>query len=406
MRRRTTGKRARHALRAALRIILWPLQGLALALFGFCCAAMRPRRAAVFGGWIGRAFGPHFHWHRRLRDNLSIALPHATSERVEALARAAWGSFGATLAEGVHLKTIADRAYDEHVEVVLSPRIEAWRARPGPFIFVTAHLGNWEIAAAPARHLGLPLAVVYSRPANPLVDWLVRRQRRHLGCRFLAADMGVRPLLRELRAGRSIGLLVDLRVGNGAAMPFCGQPTTTTLVPARLALKFGCPLIPVRVERLQPARLRVTVHDPVLPDAAAAPELQVRQMMARINAMLESWIVARPHEWQCFQNRWPKATRKRVLSDREQRAGRPRERQRAWSRAPAPASAPSPRPAWRRWLQMISTKVALGWPVGIALLAGAATVAPAQARLCEAWAGLPGSAGSTIGLEACRRDRR
>ena len=34
---------------------------------------------------------------------------------------------------------------------------------------------------------------------------------------------------------------------------------------------------------------------------------------ARINALFESWIVARPHEWQCFQNRWPKSTRRQVL---------------------------------------------------------------------------------------------
>jgi KDO2-lipid IV(A) lauroyltransferase len=315
----------RHALRAALRLAVWPLEGLALGLFWFCCRLMSPRRAAVFGGWLGRALGPHSPRHRRLHDNLSIVLPHATSERVEALAQAIWGSFGATLAEGAHFKTIADAHIDEHVEVVFDPGAEACRGRPGPFIFVTAHLGNWEVAAAAGRHLGLPLTVVYSRPANPIVDWLVQHQRRHLGCRFLATDRSIRPLLSELRAGRSIGLLVDLRVENGAAILFCGQHTTTTLVPARLAVKLGCPLVPVRVERLQPAQLRVTVYDPVLPDDAAAPDLQVRQMMIRINAMFESWIVARPEEWQCFQNRWPKSTRERVLRDRARRTSRLRE---------------------------------------------------------------------------------
>jgi hypothetical protein len=36
-------------------------------------------------------------------------------------------------------------------------------------------------------------------------------------------------------------------------------------------------------------------------------------MMARVNGLLESWIVARPYEWQCFQNRWPKSTRLKTL---------------------------------------------------------------------------------------------
>jgi KDO2-lipid IV(A) lauroyltransferase len=148
----------------------------------------------------------------------------------------------------------------------------------------------------------------------------MRRQRRHLRCRFLSADAGMRPLLQELRAGRSIGLLVDLRVKSGDRVPFCGQDTTTTLVPARLALKLGCPLVPVRVERVRPAHLRVTLYDPVSPDDRMRPDLRARTMMARINALFESWIVGRPHEWQCFQNRWPKSTRRDVLLARK-RAG-------------------------------------------------------------------------------------
>ena len=312
MRRRNITK-ARHALRPALRLIVWPLQGLALATFWSICAAMGPERAATFGARLARAFGPRFRWHGRLRDNLAIALPNASPERVEELARAAWGSFGATLAEYAHLRTIADRRFDEHVEVALAPGVDASRASGRPFIFVTAHLGNWEISAATARSLGLPLTVVYSRQSNPITDWLVQRRRRDLGCRFLAADDSIRPLLTELRAGRSIGLLVDLRVESGEPLPFCGYDTATTLVPARLALRFGCPLVPVRVERVRPAHLRVTLHDPVPPRAAAAPDAQARQMMTGVNALFEAWIVARPHEWQCFQNRWPKATRKRAL---------------------------------------------------------------------------------------------
>lgn len=315
MRRRTPDK-AKHVLRPALRSIVWPLQALALALFWSCCAAMRPERAAAVGARLGQALGPRFRWHERLCDNLAVALPGASGEQIEAWARQAWGSFGATLAEYAHFETIADRAFEEHVEVAVHPGVEAYRGRGKPFIFVTAHLGNWEISAATARHLGLPLTVIYSPQSNPLTNWLLQRRRRALDCAFLAAGDGMRPLMRELRAGRSIGLLVDVRVKSGDAVPFCGQDTTTTVVPARLALKFDCPLVPVRVERTRPAHLRVTLYDPVLADRTAPPEAEARQMMAKVNALFEAWIGARPYEWQCFQNRWPKSTRKRALQGR------------------------------------------------------------------------------------------
>jgi KDO2-lipid IV(A) lauroyltransferase len=303
-------------VRPATRFLLWPMQGLALALFWSCCAATTPERAAALGARLGRAIGPRLHWHRRLRDNLTVALPYATAAQVERTARAVWGSFGATLAEYAHFEAIADRAFRRHVEVVLHRGLEASRGLGQPFIFVTAHLGNWEIAAATARHLDLPLTVIHSPPANPLARWLLERRRRVLGCAFLASHDGIRPLVRELRAWRSIGVLVDSQAESGEPVPFCAQHTTTTLVPARLALKFGCPLVPVRVERLRPAHLRVTLHDPVQADPALAPAGQARQMMAAVNALFESWIVERPYEWQCFQNRWPRSTRRRVVQTR------------------------------------------------------------------------------------------
>jgi KDO2-lipid IV(A) lauroyltransferase len=287
-----------------------------LALFWSCCAATTPERAAAMGARLGRSIGPRLHWHRRLRDNLTVALPHAAAEQVEGIARAVWGSFGATLAEYAHLEAIADRAFGRHVEVVLHPGVEAAHGQGGPFIFVTAHLGNWEIAAATARHLGLPLTVIRSPPSAPLTRWLLERRRRVLGCAFLASGHGIRPLVHDLRAGRSIGLLIDSQAETDDPVPFCAQDTTTTLLPARLALKFGCPLVPVRVERLSPAHLRVTLHDPVLADDDLAPEAQARQMMAKVNALFESWIIERPHEWQCFQNRWPRSTRRRVMQMR------------------------------------------------------------------------------------------
>ena len=44
-------------------------------------------------------------------------------------------------------------------------------------------------------------------------------------------------MLRELQQGRSVGLLMDQRYDRGEKIPFFGVPATTTLVPARLALR-------------------------------------------------------------------------------------------------------------------------------------------------------------------------
>jgi KDO2-lipid IV(A) lauroyltransferase len=126
-------------------------------------------------------------------------------------------------------------------------------------------------------------------------------------------EAGARPLVAELVAGRSLGLLADLRVDGGEPIPFFGQMVQTTLVPARLALKFGCPLVPMRVERLGGARFRATAHPPIRPDDESADPLgQARSMMRQVSALFEGWIREQPAGWQCLKRRWSKDRRRRA----------------------------------------------------------------------------------------------
>jgi Kdo2-lipid IVA lauroyltransferase/acyltransferase len=314
--------RRKHLLRPLRRRVAWPLEALALAAFWQTCALLPAERASALGRGLMRLVGPRLPWHRSLRTNLAVAFADDGAARIAALARGAWGNFGATLAEYPHLIDIGQRRFREHVDVVLCPEVEA-RCKAGlPSVFATAHLGNWELAAAAAASTGVPLSVVYARQANPLIDRMVQRRRRALGCGFVTNEAGARPLLAELAAGRSLGLLADLRVDSGEPIQFFGQMVPTTLVPARLALKFGCPLVPMRVERLGGARFRVTAHPPVRPeDDCADPLVQARSMMRQFNALLESWIREQPDGWQCLKRRWSKSRVRRAPGAADPLAG-------------------------------------------------------------------------------------
>ena len=120
-------------------------------------------------------------------------------------------------------------------------------------MFVTAHVGNWELPGAAASRQGIPVTAIYAPSRNPFVDRMLRLRREALGCRLVSLEEGARPLLRELGEGRSVGLVVDTRDDDGVPLPFFGLDKLTTLAPARLALRFGCELISVRIERLGPA---------------------------------------------------------------------------------------------------------------------------------------------------------
>jgi Kdo2-lipid IVA lauroyltransferase/acyltransferase len=132
-------------------------------------------------------------------------------------------------------------------------------------------------------------------------DW-----RTALGCGFLEVGEASRGMRRELQQGRSVGLLMDQRYDRGVAVPFFGAPAPTALVPARLALRLGVPLIPARIERRGGARFVITVHRPIEPMSELGLEEAAVGMTVRVNQLFERWIAAAPDQWYCAKRRWPR----------------------------------------------------------------------------------------------------
>ena len=73
--------------------------------------------------------------------------------------------------------------------------------------------------------------------------------------------------MRAMKQGRTAAMVMDRRVDDGSPIRFFGHDKHSTLMPARLAMKFDCELVPAQVERLKDAHYRVTFHPPVAPDA-------------------------------------------------------------------------------------------------------------------------------------------
>jgi KDO2-lipid IV(A) lauroyltransferase len=133
---------------------------------------------------------------------------------------------------------------------------------------------------------------------------MIQAQRNSLGYQLIAKNNGLRQLVREIRSGRSVGLLPDQRVDSGEPVPFFGCDAPTTTSPARLAIKLNCPLIPVQIERTGNARFRAVFHRPVLNGKKAGEQSDPLQVTAELNSLFESWIRSRPDQWICMKRRW------------------------------------------------------------------------------------------------------
>lgn len=284
------------------RRLAWRVQALALGTFWACARFLPSRLAAAAGSRLFRWLGPLTRKQRFVARNLELAYPDLGRDDRNAIAREVWSNFGAVLAEYPHLGRYAARETDA-LETVLHPKARALLDEGRPAVYVTAHLANWELPGLALSRLGISLSVVYAPQSNPFVDAMLQRHRSALGCAFVPKTDSIRTLLGALKAGRSVGLLSDQRTDFGEQLPFFGRPAMTAISPAWLALRQGCPLVPVRVERLAHGRYRVHVLAPLTGDDGS--RAGVLALSRRLNALFEAWIRERPGQWLCMRRRWP-----------------------------------------------------------------------------------------------------
>lgn len=292
---------------AVLRKARWSIEAGILSLFWGICARLSPDAASGLGRRLLRLIGPGLRKSAYMERNLSVAFPDLTGGERRDLLREIWGNTGAVLAEYPHLERMVQTAFDDHFEIDSQVDISEYGAGGKQGIFVSAHFGNWEISAGAAAHLGVPLTVVYTPINNPYIDRKLRTYREGLGCQLLDRNTGLPHLVKDLSQGRSLGLVVDHRDDGGMPMPFFGYDKLSTVIPARLALRFGCDLIPVRVERVQGAHFRMSVFAPIEPDPSIeSAKDQAVQMMIEVNRHFEQWIRERPQQWLCTKRAWAK----------------------------------------------------------------------------------------------------
>ncbi|MDE3060139.1 MAG: lauroyl acyltransferase [Pseudomonadota bacterium] len=268
----------------------------------FAIFRMLPLDAASWvGGFLMRAIGPLLPAHRTAANNLSLAFPAMPAQEKRRLLAAMWDNLGRTAAELPHLSGEA-----LHRRVTLHGT-ENIPAEGRPTIFFSGHLGNWELTYPLAHHRGLPVTLIYRKANNPYVDKIITRIRATQSTDMLPKGPGGSiKLARTIKSGRSLAMLVDQKMNDGISVPFFGRNAMTAPAIAEFALRYGMPLIPVRVVRVRGCHFEAFVYPPLHYEKTGDEARDVLAIMTQINALLESWIREHPEQWFWVHKRWPR----------------------------------------------------------------------------------------------------
>ena len=170
-------------------------------------------------------------YRRHLKENLGQAgISHALAGQVAVES----GKQAVELAR-IWLRTLAE-ANAQVVAVVGWEHVEAARVEGKGMVFLTPHLGCFEITA---QYLSahFPITVLYRPPKQAGLQYLIETGRQREQLHIAPADLsGVRSLIKALRKGQAVGLLPDQapKTGEGMWLDFFGRPAYTMTLAARL----------------------------------------------------------------------------------------------------------------------------------------------------------------------------
>ena len=243
----------------------------------------------------------------KARVNLAIAFPEASEEWRERTARQIFRYLGVSAAELIKLDEIWEQRH-QRLEWDISPGAAEVIERKGAAMFVSAHIGAWQITNLLSLEYGLTISTIYAPESNETLRNMMLDLRKSLGVGLISTDAGVRPLMKELAAGHSVGMAMDTRLDTGKLLPYFGRDALTNTTAARLALRSGAALLPIRGVRLPGNRFRICLYDPLVSEQPDAPlDEQAAELTVQINRYFEQWIRESPEQWICLKRRWPKA---------------------------------------------------------------------------------------------------
>ncbi len=267
----------------------------------------RPVARAV-GAWVAAAvycFRPPL--RRAAAFNLRLAFPEWTAAQRRHAIRGLVRHIGWMAGEFSQFPKYTRKNIERVVALDGFEHFAAAERRGKGVLFLTGHMGAWELAPFAHALYGHPLHFLVRPIENARVDALVNRYRCLSGNSPIDKNQSARAMLKTLRDGGTVGILADQNTSleEGVFVNFFGIPACTTTGLARIALHTDAAVVPAYVfwdAGLRKYRLR---FEPAVELARSGDEAaDIRENTARFTRVIEDYARRHPDQWLWVHRRW------------------------------------------------------------------------------------------------------
>jgi KDO2-lipid IV(A) lauroyltransferase len=281
----------------------FPLRILA-AFVGFLPRSL----ARAFGISLGMlAYAVRVRLRRVGRRNLDLAFPALSRKEKRRILRDVYINLGRLLAEFCLFPRYTKKNVGRVAVYEGFQNFAEAQARGKGVVFLTAHLGGWEVASFAHSLYGHPMNIVMRPLDNPLVDAMVDRYRTLHGNRTVSKQDFARGLLTALRQGETVGILMDTNMTppQGAFVDFFGVPACTATGLARVALHTDAAVLPAfGVWDKHLGKYKICFEPPLKLVCTGDDEADAVANTAMFTKAIEDYVLKYPDQWLWVHRRW------------------------------------------------------------------------------------------------------
>ena len=243
---------------------------------------------------------------RIVRRNLLFSLVEFTPQQIQSMMKRIFQHFGITILELLQMtcfskQDLTSKVRVENIEIL----IDAIAKQKG-IVLITAHLGNYEMAAQSIPCLlGQQMSVVAKKLRNVRLNRFIHNLRTLFGNKVIYKKGALPEMMQTLRKGEMVAILMDIsRRFDGVEVNFFGRRATATPAAALLGLRCKSPIIPAFCHRHPKGKLIVRVEPPIEIKRTKDLRSDLQFNTQLITDRIERAVLSYPEQWNWMLKRW------------------------------------------------------------------------------------------------------
>lgn len=237
--------------------------------------------------------------------NLKIAFPHYSKSKINKIALLNYIEVIHIFVEVIFLRFISKINVKKMI-LVPEDFMRLMEKYPGKIMFLTGHLGNWEVAAlSGALNLNRKFSVLAKKQASGFAAKFIKNTRELYGNKEVYTGANIKELLNALNKEEIVAIVADQRgPRESIKLNFFNYQTSVQTGFAKIALKTNTPIILGAAIRQSNNFFKIEFEEIDYLNFTGSDEEKLIFILDRYYTFLQKLIKINPEQYFWFHNLW------------------------------------------------------------------------------------------------------